>query len=48
MRRRAEALLQAPAPLQLEGAWWHPCGLTRDGGLRLIDDGGVERILRRF
>ena len=48
VRRRAEALLQAPTPLQLEGAWWHPCGLTRDGGLRLIDDGGVERILRRF
>jgi BirA family biotin operon repressor/biotin-[acetyl-CoA-carboxylase] ligase len=46
---RAEALLPSPAaPLALEGAWWWPEGLSADGGLRLVDDEGHRRILRRF
>lgn len=48
VRQRAEALL-APLPAQeLEGEWWQPQGLSRDGGLRLVQADGRERILRRF
>jgi len=46
--RRAEALLEPAPPLWLEEAWWQPCGLAWDGGLRLPQPDRQQRILRRF
>lgn len=48
VRRSAEALLAPMAPQRLEGEWWLPQGLARDGGLKLMRADGRERILRRF
>jgi BirA family biotin operon repressor/biotin-[acetyl-CoA-carboxylase] ligase len=48
VRRDAEALLHPPDPQWLDGAWWQPQGLEQDGGLRLVQGDGRQRILRRF
>ncbi len=48
VRLGAEALLEPPPPQWLEHTLWQPRGLAPDGGLRLVDAQGRERILRRF
>ena len=48
VRSAAERLLLPLGPLELEGELWRPLGLAPDGGLRLVNDTGRKRILRRF
>jgi BirA family biotin operon repressor/biotin-[acetyl-CoA-carboxylase] ligase len=48
VRSAAEGLLLPPEPLELEGELWRPLGLAADGGLRLVNGDGRQRILRRF
>jgi len=48
VRSAAEGLLLPLGPLELEGDLWRPQGLAADGGLRLVNVAGRQRILRRF
>ena len=48
VRHAAEGLLLPSGPLELEGGLWWPQGLAVDGGLRLLNGAGQERVLRRF
>ncbi|MFM9104944.1 MAG: biotin--[acetyl-CoA-carboxylase] ligase [Cyanobium sp.] len=48
VRLAAESLLEPPPPQWLDHTLWQPQGLALDGGLRLVDAAGRERILRRF
>jgi BirA family biotin operon repressor/biotin-[acetyl-CoA-carboxylase] ligase len=48
VRSAAQGLLLPLGPLELEGELWRPLGLAADGGLRLLNDAGRQRILRRF
>jgi len=48
VRRAAEGLLLPLGPLELEGERWWPQGLAADGGLRLVNGAGRQRVVRRF
>jgi len=48
VRCAAEGLLLPLGPMELEGERWRPLGLVADGGLRLVNDAGRQRTLRRF
>jgi BirA family biotin operon repressor/biotin-[acetyl-CoA-carboxylase] ligase len=48
VRSAAEGLLLPLGPQELEGEHWRPLGLAADGGLRLLNDAGRQRILHRF
>jgi len=48
VRCAAEGLLLPLGPLELVGELWRPQGLAADGGLRLLNVAGSQRILRRF
>jgi BirA family biotin operon repressor/biotin-[acetyl-CoA-carboxylase] ligase len=48
VRAAAQRLLLPLDPLTLEGEIWRPRGLAADGGLRVVNDEGRQRVLRRF
>jgi hypothetical protein len=48
VRLTAEGLLLPLGPLELEGERWWPEGLAVDGGLRVKNGAGRQRIVRRF
>jgi len=48
VRLAAERLLLPLGPLELEGELWRPRGLDADGGLRLENVAGRQRVLQRF
>ena len=48
VRSAAERLLLPLPPLMLEGELWRPRGLAADGGLKVVDGTGRQRVLQRF